>query len=91
VPDKMASTGNKFAGMDYRKLNKQQLEARREMIFSSLCWTCERAMWDCLCEWPLERWEGMRTEPAEEELELVRQCPGYWPEGRGDNARAFKN
>ena len=51
----------------------------------SICWTCMRAGWGCLCEWPHCRIPGIHTVSCEVDfdgnpLERVMVCQSYWPE-----------
>jgi hypothetical protein len=60
----------------------------------ALCWSCERSVFDCLCQWPTERPEGVRTRTVivkGERLERVVECDKAWiwkiPPGRGQISR----
>jgi len=69
-----------------QKRDKQINEKRKANNRSSLCWTCLRATWGCLCRWPHERWPKMVTkfvgvDDLGNELKMVVECPGYWEEG----------
>lgn len=49
----------------------------------SLCWSCLRAGWDCLCEWPPALPAGAQVvewRHGDEMLYVVAECPWYWPE-----------
>lgn len=49
----------------------------------SLCWTCLRAGWDCLCLWPYKPPPGAVIEEytvRNETVRVVVDCPWYWPE-----------
>jgi hypothetical protein len=53
----------------------------------SICWTCMKAGWECLCQWPHCRIPGMCTVKCgfdlnSNPLERVVVCQGYWPESR---------
>ncbi len=51
---------------------------------TSLCWSCLRATWGCLCDWPQRRPPGVETveiiTESGEQVEIVINCPNRWPE-----------
>ncbi len=51
---------------------------------TSLCWTCLKATWGCLCDWPPRRPPDMETieiiDNNGEKVEVVIYCPDRWPE-----------
>ncbi|WP_156802030.1 hypothetical protein [Desulfurispora thermophila] len=54
-----------------------------EDVPESLCWSCLRAGWDCLCEWPPVLPAGaqvVKWRHGDEMLHVVAECPWYWPE-----------
>lgn len=60
-------------------------EAEQEQELNSLCWTCLRSSWDCLCQWPEVRPDGIMTRQTGHEvdgspLEIVLDCPLHWPD-----------
>lgn len=71
------------------EINQLEEQARQEAELNSLCWTCQRATWSCLCGWP---WESapVVTRMGADGLQMVRSCRWYWPENQsrlivGDN------
>lgn len=49
----------------------------------SLCWSCLRAGWDCLCLWPRQQPDGIEMVEREVDGELlmvVMNCQRYWPD-----------
>lgn len=78
-------------------LIKQQQEQRREQRAGgdltkqltewgkiSLCWTCLRCGWDCLCQWPEDKnTEGKKLRRVIVDGEVAYQvldCRDYWPD-----------
>mgnify|MGYP003587545452 CR=1 FL=1 len=54
----------------------------------SLCWSCLRVGWECLCCFPADIPDGVVVEIVidddGEKLRIVRECPFYWQEGLED-------
>ncbi len=51
----------------------------------SLCWTCLRAGWACLCQWPVVLLDGATVAVIAEdgeELQIIKSCSMYWPDSR---------
>ena len=53
----------------------------------SICWTCLRRTWACLCSFPAEVPPGLATLTAETSdgpLQVVCSCGWHWPDGETD-------
>lgn len=104
MPEKLEQTGEKPGRLvDWNLIEQTTEKWRRQrerdyleevVDLNSLCWTCQRAGWECLCQWPKEVIPGIiaeHLEPFNYEWPLLRvmTCPHYWPEGQNDDFKPF--
>ena len=61
------------------EINQLEEQARQEAELNSLCWTCQRATWSCLCGWPWDSAPAV-TMMGVDGFRVVGSCRWYWPE-----------
>ena len=79
MPDAVERSGRTACGM----AGGQRVAREGAEPPDSLCWSCLRATWDCLCPWPQALPPGARAVEVQDGGEVVRvvvRCPLYWAE-----------